>query len=165
MNLTQAQKTTLKNFINSTPAILALFNAGDYLGAAAALNANAAPDFWVWRTNVSRAEIYHQTSVDATTWSWTIYKNQSATEQNAWVQMFMNDAANFALPNFRAGIAVIFAGAAAAQNTHCLAIGRRLASIVEKLLATGTGSTASPATMLSEGPITGDDVYNAMAVG
>lgn len=108
----------------------------------------ATPDFWVWRTDVTRAELYHGTSPDGTTWNWTTYKQQQIPEQNAWTQMFMGDTANFALPNLRAGVAAIFSGvgAQAAQRDHCLSMGRRLASRIEKMFATGAGTSVSPAT-------------------
>lgn len=130
---------------------------------AAWYNGVAAPDFWVWRTNVSREEIYNSTSPDATTWNWTTYKNQAVAEQNAWVQMFMGDRANFSQPNLRAGIAAIFTGSAQAnaQRDHCLAMGRRKATRAEKLLATGTGSSGTPATMGFEGNLSFGQVSQA----
>lgn len=164
--LTTAQIATLKADILAKSAsgqpLEALFNAQNWDGIADFYNALASPDFWVWKTSVSRSDIYHSTSADATTWSWTIYKNQSVAEQNAWVQMFMGDIANFALANLRAGVAVIFSGAASANNTHCLAVGRRKAEVIEKLLSTGTGSTASPAVMNFEGVISGRDVLDTV---
>lgn len=152
-SLTPAQKVTLKAHILANQDIAPLYNDGNLSGLADALNAKAAPDFWVWRTNVTRAELYHGTSPDGSTWNWNTYKAQSVTEQGAWVQMFMGDQANFALPNLRAGVAAIFTGSAQqnAQRDHCLSMGRRLASRIEKLLATGTGSAVSPATMTFEG--------------
>ena len=118
----------------------------------------------VWRTNVTRAEIYHTVSPEATSWSWTVYKGQPAVEQNAWVQMFMGDLANFSLPNLRAGIDVIF-GAASAQTTHCKAVGKRLCSEMEKLFATGTGTLASPATMAFEGTLTAQQISDLYGAG
>lgn len=158
--LTPAQKTALRANINATPEALALD--GNLTGLADYYNAAASPAFWVWRTNVSRADIYTQQNdlpinpPQTGFWSWTTYKNQNITEQNAWVQMFMQDVTNFAAQNVRDGINSIFTGTGApqAQREHCLAIGRR----VEKLFATGTGSTASPALMVFEGPLTTNDL-------
>lgn len=111
-------------------------------------NQQATPDYWVWRTNVQRREIYHSTGPEGSIFNWTIFKAQSLTEQGAWREMFMGDEADFSLPNLRAGIANIFSGSAQqnAQRDHCLAIGRKRASRIEKLFAVGAGSTASPAT-------------------
>lgn len=165
--MTPAQLQTLKTAIaNETDAaFVQLRNAGATGAMAEFFNQPAVPDYWVWRTNVARADIYHTVSPDGTSWNWTTYKNQSQTEQGAWVQMFMGDLANFALPNLRAGVAAIFTGSAQAnaQREHCLAIGRRLAKRGERLFATGTGSTASPATMAFEGNVTNDDVVGALS--
>lgn len=155
MTLTDAQKATLKTHILANQDTATLYTDGNLPGLTDLLNAQASPAFWVWRTNVTRAEIYHGTSPDNTTWNWTTYKAQSPSEQGAWVQMFMGDQANFALPNLRAGVAAIFSGNAA-QNTqrdHCISMGRRLARRIERLLATGTGTTASPGTMTFEGEL------------
>lgn len=154
--LSQAQRDTLKADILANPDALAIYEVGNLTALAALYNAVASPDFWVWRTNVSRADIYHSTSPDGTTWNWTTFKNQSATEQNAWVQMFMGDVANFALANLRAGVAAIFTGSAAQldQRTHCLSVGRRKANRLEQLFKSGTGSALDPAVMTVEGTLT-----------
>lgn len=115
--------------------------------------------FVVWRTNVTRAEIYHRTSADGTTWNWTTYKNQSIAEQNAWVQMFMGDQADFSLPNLRSGVDAIFSGsgAPATQRAHVAAIAKRSATRAEKTLAAGTGTSASPATMTFQGQVSSSE--------
>ena len=159
--LTPAQQQILKNDINANPALASLPNNSDSSAFIADEYAKiAAPDFFVWRTNVRPAEIYHLTSPEATTWSWTTYKNQTIAEQNAWVQMFMGDEGNFALPNFRSGINAIFTGtgAAQAQREHCLAIGKRRANLGEKLLATGPGTQVVPATMTFQGEFSTDEI-------
>ena len=151
--LTTPQKQTLKAAILADQAAALLYADGDLSGLADWLNGTAAPAFKVWRSAVARAEIYNRTSDEGTNWSWTFYKNQSAVEQNAWVQMFMGDAADFSQSNLRAGIAVIFTAASAANATHALAVGKRSATRAEKALASGTGSKASPATMGFEGQV------------
>lgn len=163
--LTTAQSATLKATILADP-VLALLTSGpgtDYGAIAAAMNLDASPAFWVWRTSVSRSELYNKASPDATFWDWTIYKGQSVTEQNAWVQMFMGDTADFSQLNLRNGIGKIF-GAANAQTLHCLATGRRLAKRAERLLASGTGSTGVPGTLAYEGDIQIHDI-SAMFTG
>lgn len=157
--LTVAQRATLKTNILATPEAAQLFADGNLSALADYYNAVTSPDFWVWRTAVSRAEVYTEQNDLAVSgaqtgfWAWTTYKNQSVTEQNAWVQMFMGDQANFAKQNVRDGVAAIFTGAGAptAQRDHVLAVGRRLATRMEKLFASGTGSKASPAVMAVEG--------------
>lgn len=149
MALTPEQLASLKALIVGNPTFNAYSNTPDgAFDLAALLNTGVtSPAFWIWRTSVSRAQIYNEVGPDATSWNWTTYKNQGATEQNAWVQMFMGDQADFTQANLRAGIAAIFTGGAAAtaQRDHILGVGRRSATHIEKLFATGTGSTASPA--------------------
>lgn len=166
MPLTAAQKTLLKTAILADPGVSQLYLDGNTSGVADYLNVTASPAFWVWRTDVSRQDVYTAqndlpvSGAQTGFWSWTTYKNQAATEQNAWTQMFMGDLANFSRQNVRDGVASIFTGSAAAnaQRDHCLAVGRRLATRAEKILASGTGSTATPAVMGFEGAITPTDV-------
>jgi len=179
MSLTPSQLTIIKNYILSVPALAAQPNNSDgNFFIANALNQIASPNYWVWATDVSREDVYNTTSDLATTWNWTTYKNQSVTEQNAWTQIFMGDQANFAQLNVRVGIGSIFTGSAAANNQrdHCLNVGRRLATVVEKLLSTAVvnppantgnnaaaalGGTTNPAVMGFEGNISSDEVEAA----
>lgn len=154
MELTTNQKATLKADAQSQGDTNALLVAGNLEGLVNLYNAPASPDYWVWRSAVTREEIYNgNPQPENSAWSWTTYKAQTVPEQNAWTQMFMGDQANFSKPNVRAGVAAIFTGSApqTAQRDHILACGRRKASRIEKLFATGTGSTAVPATMAVEG--------------
>lgn len=166
--LTPAQKVTLKTYIQANSDTNTLFVNGDLGGLADLLNTeNTVPSaFWVWRPDVSRSDIYTKQN-DLTVsgsqtgfWSWQTYKGQAIAEQNAWVQMFMGDQADFSASNLRDGIDKIFTGSAAAtaQRDHCLAIGRRKATRAEKALAAGTGSTASPATMGFQGAVSFTDL-------
>ena len=130
---------------------------------AAWYNGNASPDFWAWRTFVADTEVYETTTADATTWSWTIFIGRSQGERDAWRQMNMRSGGiNPSLLNVRNGVADVFSGAGgAAQRTHLLAIGRRVATNAEKLFSTGIGTTVSPATMGREGNVSGGDVTDA----
>lgn len=158
MILTAQQLTAVKAAVVADPVLNAFPNNSDgNFEVAARLNLPASPNYWVWRTAVARADIYNVTSDLPSDWDWTLYKNQGVAEQNAWVQMFMGDQADFSKANLRAGVAKIF-GAGNANNAHVLAVARRLARRIEQILATGTGSTATPATMNAEGTITGDQV-------
>lgn len=161
--MTPAQLAILKAAIVADATLNAFpANSDGAFGIAAALNLPAVPDFWVWRTNVTRVEIYNAISPDATTWDWAIYKAQSVADQNAWTQMFMGDEANFSQPNLRAGIGKIF-GVANVQTLHALAMGRRKATRIEKVLAVGTGSAVVPAVMGFEGVLQYQDVEQARA--
>lgn len=169
MNLTTAQKATFRTDIQAQAQagqpLQTAVSTGDFDSVAAFYNAAAAPAFWVWRTAVARADVYNATSDLPSNWSWATYKAQAVTEQNAWTQMFMGDIADFSQDNLRAGVASIFSGSAPAlaQQSHILAIGRRVATRLEKLLAAGAGTTASPAKLGSEGTVTAQqcsDVFN-----
>jgi len=185
MALTPAQLPTLKtdlstntNEINGVQIKDLPHTADNALAVAAWYNTINSPDYWVWKTNVSRLEIYDNVSSNGTSWDWTVYKNQSATEQNAWVQMFMGDIANFGLVNKRAGIGKIFTGSAqaSAQRDHVLASGRRKANRVEKLFAVAVvdppansgnnsadarGASTNPDVIVLQGNISSNDVDNA----
>ncbi len=153
--LSSSQQALLKTAIQGSGDTNALLVSGDLGGLLALLNTVASPDFWVWRTFVADAEIYEATTADLTTWSWSIYIARSQGERDAWRQMVnMKGGLNAALANVRQGVADIFSGAPGlAQRTHLLTIGRRLSTRFEKVFATGTGSTASPGTLLLEGPL------------
>lgn len=149
-------------FASVDPAVVAARVAMDDLEIARLYNLPST--FYAWRTDVTRAEIYHSTSDDGTTWNWTTYKGQSVTEQNAWVQIFMGDVANFSLDNLRAGVDSIFsgAGAPATQRAHIAAIAKRLATTAERVFATGTGSKAVPGKLGWQGELTPQDASDAL---
>lgn len=169
MILTAAQLLILKADILADPALAAQPATPDGAFAiAAAYSLVPTPDFWVWRTQISQSEIVGVTTPapDNTTWSWTIYIARSQAERDGWREMFADTGMiNVSRPNVRQGLQDIFSGAGgAAQRTHLLTIGRRKANRVEKLFATGTGSTAAPATMGVEGDLIYQDVLLARAL-
>lgn len=121
--------------------------------AAALLNAAATPDFWVWRTAVTKSELVNSTSIDGTTFNWTGtgFITRSVGERDAWRELFNGtNSVNPSLPQVRQAFQDIFSGATApapANRTHLVTVCRRKATVGEKLFATGTGSTASPGTL------------------
>lgn len=152
--------------IAADPGLATLPHNSDGAWAVAqAYNLPAVPDFWVWRTMLAPKEIYETTTSDGTTWSWTLYINRSPAEQNAWRELTATTGyINAALANTRQGIADIFSGAQGTpQRTHLITLARRRASRTEKLFATGQGTTASPATMTFEGPLSPSLVEQAWA--
>ena len=170
MQLTEPQLATLKAAIlaSADPAVIAAIGGGQVgrndTELARLYNQQAAS--YVWRTDVQRAEIYHQTSAQGTAWNWTTYKAQNVTEQNAWTQMFMGDTADFSLPNLRAGVEAIFsgAGAPALQRTHVSNIAKRFALKAEAIFVTGgVGTFADPATLspTAIGEVTIDEIGRA----
>ena len=163
--LTIAQSQVVKNDIIADPVLNAYPNNSDGNTAIAlAYDAVAAPDFWVWRTRVSKREYTNEASVDGTLFNWTGtgYIGRSAGERDAWRELFNEQGfVNPSMANVRQAVQDIFSGAtppAPANRTHLLTVSRRKTTRIEKLLATGTGSTASPATMGFEGSLTYQDV-------
>jgi hypothetical protein len=158
MALTTEQKATLKAAILAD-AVLAAFPAGSD-GAyeiAALLNQQASPDFIVWKSSVSVDEIMRN-GMD-----WARVDNLTVGKARIWDWMTRLGTLNASKANIRAGIDAAWVGTAAdlavraTIYTHC----KRLASRVEKLLATGIGSDAAPATMSFEGAISWQDVEQA----
>lgn len=167
MALTPEQQTVFRNDVLADATLNTLPPGSDSaFEIARVYNLPATPDFWVWKTALHEHEITGQTSPDGTVWSWVSYIARSPNEQNGWARMFNSSLTiNPSLPNVRQGVADIFSGNqnnAPAQRAHLLAISRRKASRVEKLLASGTGSTASPATMTHEGALGWSEVKDAM---
>jgi len=165
MELTQAQKTTLKNFILADSVLGPLATGPhDNQGVADLLNAEATPAFTVWKTAVTQDEIM-QNGFD-----WTRVDNlTNGSKWRIWEWMFSNPtrSTNPSKANVRAGIDATWVGTAqdlavrAAVYVHC----KRLASRLEKLFSTGTGSDAVPATMGLEGQITAEEVEAALIQG
>lgn len=155
--LTPAQLLTLKADIAADPVLSTIPHTPDgAFAVAAAYNLPASPAFIVWRTSVPEADFTDLTSEEATTWSWPAYIARSVGEQAGWARMFAGGVVNPARPNVRQGFQDIFSGNqnnAPAQRTHLAATCKRSALRVEKLFATGTGTTASPATMTVEGTL------------
>lgn len=169
MALTAAQLQALKADILADATLAARPDTvDDDYAIATAYNATAVPDFWVLRSAVREAEYTASPSPDGTSWSWPAYIARSLQEQGAWTRMFMGTGAvNPSLPNVQQGFADIFSGsqnAAPAQRAHLQACSRRRATRVEKLMATGAGTTAAPATMGFEGAITYQDVLMARSL-
>ena len=131
-------------------------------------NVAAVPDYWVWRTSVSKEECVSVPSTDADgvtvrnfIWTGNGFITRSVGEQTAWSDLFSgSDGANASRPNTRQGFADVFTGTGNAANnrTHLLNVFRRKATRLEKLLATGTGTPAAPALMTWEGAVTFSDV-------
>jgi hypothetical protein len=166
MTLTLAQLQVLKAAILADGALAAQPLTSDGAFAiAAVLNLPASPAFWVWRTSVSKGELVQSTSVDGTTFTWVGngFITRSVGEQTAWAELFSDGACNPSLASVRQAFLDIFSGSgnAAANRTHLATVGRRIATRAEKLLATGTGSTASPAVMGAEGALSYQDVESA----
>lgn len=163
---TTAQIAAIKADITANPDLAALPAGGDGAFAVAALyNLPASPAYIVWKSKVTEADIVSLTSDELTTWSWPAYIARSAAEQAGWSRMVgVTGVINPALPQVRQAILDIFSGTGAqaiAQRTHLAAMGKRSATRIEKLFATGSGVTATPSTTVFEGIISYWEIQTA----
>ena len=146
--LTEAQRTTLKANILANQDTADKYAIGDLSSLANLYNAAASPAFVVWKTDLQPAEYREAivwTEVDALT-------TGSKYRIWEWLTMGMTAPIDASRVNVRQGIADCWASNTTTR-INLLAAAKRNASRIEKLFATGTGSTASPATMVVEGPI------------
>lgn len=162
MSLTPQQLSAIKAYIDSQPALAAQpLNSDGAFAIAAALNTEASPAFVVWRSSVMQDEITQNG------FTWTLVDSLSVGTARIWEWMFDNTSRsiNPSKANVRQGIADVWSGTAgklavqAAVLAHC----KRSATVAEKVLATGTGSDASPATMSFEGTLSYQDIEQARA--
>lgn len=159
MSLTTEQKATLKAYIESVPELMAQPHNGD--GAyfvAQALQQEATPAFIVWKTSVDMDEIMRN-GMD-----WARVDNLTVGKARIWDWIGRLGSFNASKVNIRAGIDAAWIGTAADLAvramiyTHC----KRKANILEKLMATGTGTDADPATMTVEGALNYSEVQDLM---
>lgn len=118
-------------------------------------NALVNPAYWVWKSAITRSEVYHKVGPDGTVWVWNTFKAQSITEQNTWTQMFMNDIAAPYLLTFREGVFNVFSGSAQqnTQRAHVLASFRRQARRWEQVLATAVVTVGGIAVDVDNGNV------------
>ena len=156
--MTNAQLLTLKVAILADPALTAHVTIGNHTAIAEYMNAAAVPDYWVWRTSLSRAQIY-----DAMDWTTFIARSQG--ERDAFATILANDSVNPSRANVRQAFIDIFSGVGGASlRTALNTASQRQANRTEKLfVASGTGTTGDPGVMSFQGFITHEDVANALA--
>ena len=158
MALTTTQLQALKAEINADPVLsVQPLNSDGAFFIANELNKLASPAFIVWRTNVPTSDVKKAVV-------WTEYIGRSAGEQNAFALMISNGIVNASDANVRQGFADIFSGPSGVNSrANLTAISKRSSTRAEKVLATGTGSDASPATLTFEGSLSFQDVEAARA--
>lgn len=155
MPLTSAQLTILKNDILADPALAALPNTpDDAFAIAAAYNAAASPAFVVWKSSVSTGDIM------ANGFTWTEIDALAVGKARIWDWMSRLGAINPSKANVRQGLRDCF-GNTSATYTGMLPHLKRSATRAEKLYATGTGSDATPGTLVFEGNLSYQDVQAA----
>lgn len=158
MALSNSQLSALQADILADPVLTAYPNNSD--GAfeiSKAYNQPAAPSYWVWRTSVPKSELVNTISIDTdgTTqrsfiWVGNGFISRTVGELTAWQELFNGtQSVNPSLANVRQAFLDIFSGTgnAASNRIHLGNVARKLATRVQKLFSSGTGSAASPATM------------------
>lgn len=154
MALTPEQMATLKADIQADPTMSALpnTNAGNML-IAEMYEALASPVFTVWKTYVTVEEIM------ANGFDWTRVDAATVGKARIWEWMTNQGSMNPSKANVRAGINDAWSGAPNASHLAGITAHlHRSANRLEKLLAVGTGSVASPAVMGYEGSISPDEL-------
>lgn len=128
-------------------------------------NTIAVPNFWVWRTRLTKKELTEQTSRTGSTFTRAAagFIQLTVGERAAWTDIWDDgEPINPSLPATRATFADIFSsgGNAALNRVHCDVMARRQATYAEMVLALGTGgdATATAGTMTFEGLLTGAEV-------
>lgn len=158
MALTPAQQATLKAYIQNDATLNAQPNNNTGNGEIAnALNAEVSPAWYVWLTSYT-PELKAR-AIDA---GITQVDNLTASKRDTllWWAGRTHDASKAATQQAMSDLC-------GSQNTLKAALidgAKRKARVVEKILATGTGSLASPATAGFEGTLTPDDVEQARSL-
>lgn len=180
--MTPAQLATLKAAILADQTMAAKpLTSGGALEIAVLLNAAASPAYNVWRSVTPASNI-----LDSITWAnltpadtadgTATFTNRAlvcqAKQMNLQIILQGRDSVasgklsvrgglSDALQNVPAGAggALVDAGWAGAGKVK--ATMTRTASVIEKLFATGNGTTATPSTMGYEGPVSSEDVQQA----
>jgi hypothetical protein len=125
-----------------------------------AMNALASPEFTVWKTMVSIVNVGRAVNGGELAGLTTANHTRLQT-----IIQISGGTVNPSLADSRAFWNDVFSGAGGATTrTNLLALWKRLSTRAEKLYATGTGSDASPATLVFEGNISINDVQEARAL-
>ena len=140
MALTPQQNATLAAHIAASPDMNVLPPGSDSaFEIAALLNAPATPDFYIWKSSVTNAEIL-QNGMD-----WLRVDNLTVGKARIWEWMFQFGSVDPSKANVRAGIAEAWKGTAADNAVrlsvfqHCQTLATRL----QKLFATGAGTATT----------------------
>lgn len=151
MELTNAQKTTLRNFVTNDAVLNAIPKTPD--GAhelAAALNA-IVPAFFVWKTFIETKDLFDGVV-------WTVVDSLTVGKARIFEWMIAAGSVNPSTNSVRVGITQAF-GAASATEVAILGLMKRNANLIESIFAntttggSGNGAEATPAKVRVEGDI------------
>lgn len=142
MELTTAQKATLKSAIQADPTANALYIAGDLGGLADYLNQPAAGPITFWKTRVSIEQVGDNINAAELAGLSTL----NATRLQTLVAL-SPAGVNPSVTNRRQFFDDIFSGAGGVQTRAALlALWKRFGTRFETVFKVGTGSDAAPAT-------------------
>lgn len=158
MPLTSTQLQTLKANIAADPTLSAYPRTGEgNLAIAVAYNTIASPAFTVWKSSVPLTQVGDKISASELAGLTSLNLQRLDT-----MAIYAPNGVNPSLADRRAFFDDVFSGAGGAvTRAALLALWKRLATRVEKLFATGTGTDASPATLVFEGHLSYQDVEAA----
>jgi hypothetical protein len=155
MALSTAQRATVKAYILATPDLANKTSGeGTDLGyIATALSSPVTPTFYVWRTSYSPEQIRAAITVNLGT---AQLDALTAGKRDALL-WFIGATIN---PSDPAVVATMddFCGSQNTLKASLLNGAKRAATVAEKVLATGTGTLASAATMSYEGAVSIEEV-------
>lgn len=157
--LTSQQLTALKADITTNAAAIGQVNIDQRNGPviAAFYNANASPSFTVWKTSVAIAVVGD--AINGTELGNLTTANTSRLQV---IQgFFMQRGVNPTKADTRQMFDDIFS-TGGVTKASLLILWKRLATRAEKLYATGTGTDPSPATLVIEGNLTGQNILDAL---
>jgi hypothetical protein len=123
MPLTPAQRTPLRADIQADGTLNTLaHNTGSAQVIVDAYGVLASPDFWVWRTSVSKDEVVGSVSPDGTTFirAGNGFLTRIVQELMAWQDVFgAGGSVNPSLPQIRQAFIDIFTGTTAIRPVPC----------------------------------------------
>ena len=152
--LTPAQRATLKANVLAAGDSAAFISAGNWDGLAALYSAPAIPNFTIWKTGVLLVEVGNNIVASELAGLSSLNATRLQT-----IALYSPSGINPSLVDRRAFFDDVFSGAGGVNTrARLLILWKRLATRFEKVFATGTGSDASPATLVLEGGISGADL-------
>ena len=163
MPLTTAQAATLRTAILADQALAAWVQERRDDLIAEYYNEPAVPTFTVWRTFVTKEEVY------GNGFNWVAIDDVAEVKWRVWTELFDNDARAFApsKANVRAAVVEVWKGNAAklAAQTYILNKCKRTANRVERLFASGAGTDAAPGDLAFEGTLSTNDISAILNAG
>jgi len=158
MALTPQQLVTLKAYIDADPTLSAYPVGSDgSVAIAALLNADSAPAYIVWRSNVSITDVGE--AFNGGELAGLTTGNQSRLQTLA---LYLANGVNPSKSGVRDFFDDVFSGAGGQiTRANLLALWKRTATRGEAIFASGSGTDGSPSTLVVEGAIPYQDVQRA----